>query len=255
MQQAAQEDGAAIAERTRFLRLVPLFADMSDESVATIAAMTELHQAAAGESIITGGELGDSMYIVVTGQLRAHAGDMVFNSLGPGEYFGEMALLDPEVRSASVTAEEDSTLYVLHRDHIISIIYQQEQATQQLVSMLCRRLRSLMRMQVDSFTYIRQVDRIAAIAQQIERGVYEFAGLDAISRRDDELGHLARVFMHMASEIHNREQRLQREVQALQIEIDRTRQNREVATIVESEYFQNLKKEAQRLRDELQDES
>lgn len=254
MSGAADAASQQIGERIHYLRMIPLLADLAEGMLATIAASVEIRRIPAGKPIITKGDLGDTMYLVVAGRAYAHDGDLVFNGLDVGEYFGEMAVLDPEVRSASVTAAEDTTLYVLHRDQVLPVLNQQEQAIHQVIGLLCRRLRSLMSRQFDSFSYIREVSRIAATAQQIEAGVYEFQQLADVCRRDDELGHLARTFVHMAEEVHRREQRLQREVQSLRIEIDQARQARDVSTIVESEYFQQLKQQAQELRDSMRDD-
>lgn len=255
MSGAADASSSQIGERIRYLRMIPLLADLAEDTLADIAASIEIRQIPAGRPIITKGELGDTMYLVVAGRAYAHDGDLIFNGLDAGEYFGEMAVLDPEVRSASVTAAEDTTLYVLHRNQVLHVLNQQEQAVHYVIGLLCRRLRSLMSRQFDSFSYIREVSRIAATAQQIEGGVYEFQQLADVCRRDDELGHLARTFVHMAEEIHRREQKLQREVQSLRIEIDQARQARNVSEIVDSEYFQHLQQEAQKLRDEIQNDS
>jgi hypothetical protein len=69
-----------------------------------------------------------------------------------------------------------------------------------------------------------------------------------VTRRRDELGHLARVFQRMALEVYAREQRLRRELQQLRIEIDEVKKERQVAEITETEYFQGLRAKAQSFR-------
>jgi len=92
------------------------------------------------------------------------------------------------------------------------------------------------------------VDRLTAAAAALERGTFESETLNSVTRRRDELGHLARVFQRMAQEVYAREQRLRRELQQLRIEIDEAKKERQVAEITETEYFQDLREKARGLR-------
>jgi hypothetical protein len=92
------------------------------------------------------------------------------------------------------------------------------------------------------------VDHLTAAAAALERSAFEPESLGAVTRRRDELGHLARVFQRMALEVYAREQRLRRELQQLRIEIDEVKKERQVAEITETEYFQGLRAKAQSFR-------
>jgi hypothetical protein len=92
------------------------------------------------------------------------------------------------------------------------------------------------------------VSRLTAAAAALEGHAFEPESLAAVTRRRDELGHLARVFHRMALEVYAREQRLQREVQQLRIEIDEAKKVSQVAEITETEYFQGLRQRARGLR-------
>jgi HAMP domain-containing protein len=94
----------------------------------------------------------------------------------------------------------------------------------------------------------RPVIRVARASQALEGGTYDPGMLDEVTRRRDEIGHLARVFQRMASEVYAREQRLKREVQQLRIEIDETKKTSEVKEITETEYFHDLRARARSLR-------
>ena len=96
--------------------------------------------------------------------------------------------------------------------------------------------------------YLRQVSVVTAAAAAIEADRFEFAALDAVARRNDELGQLARVFARMAREIEARERRLHEQVQALQIEIDEAKKAKQLAEITETDYFQTLQQKAESLR-------
>src|SRR5436309_3354636 len=91
------------------------------------------------------------------------------------------------------------------------------------------------------------VSRLTAAAA-LETHTFDPESLAEVTRRPDELGHLARVFHRMALEVYAREQRLRQEVQQLRIEIDEAKKVRQVAEITETDYFQDLRQRAQALR-------
>lgn len=93
------------------------------------------------------------------------------------------------------------------------------------------------------------VVRLVQAALAITEGRYRQApDLDAVARRQDELGQLAAVFQTMLREVSERENRLRSEVLELRIEIDKTKTTREVARITSSDYFQELRAKAKELR-------
>jgi len=92
------------------------------------------------------------------------------------------------------------------------------------------------------------VSRLTAAAAALESHAFEPDSLADVTRRPDELGHLARVFHRMAVEVYAREHRLRREVQQLRIEIDEVKKVRQVAEITETDYFRDLRQRAQGLR-------
>ena len=89
---------------------------------------------------------------------------------------------------------------------------------------------------------------LAAGADQVGQGNYNPESLTEVAARADELGQLTRVFQHMAYQIYAREQRLKQQVQELRIELDESRQAEHVAEITETDYFQQLRGEADSLR-------
>jgi len=92
--------------------------------------------------------------------------------------------------------------------------------------------------------YLRSVARVTDAAAALEAGAFDDATLEAVARRDDALGGLARVFGRMAREVHAREQRLKQQVEQLKVEIDRTKMAKQVAEITDSDYFRQLKERA-----------
>jgi DNA-binding response OmpR family regulator len=109
-------------------------------------------------------------------------------------------------------------------------------------SLADKRLRDL------QLEYLEQVGHLTDAAAAVEDGTFGPASLDRVSARADALGQLARVFQRMAHQVRAREERLQREVQELRIEIDQVRQAERVAEITETAYFQRLRSQADELR-------
>jgi len=95
----------------------------------------------AGERIFKKGDSGTSMYIIVEGQVRVHDGDVFFNHLNKGEVFGEMAALDSDVRSASITAEVDSILLRLDQVSLYDLMSDQMEIARAIIHVLCQHLR------------------------------------------------------------------------------------------------------------------
>lgn len=85
-------------------------------------------------------------------------------------------------------------------------------------------------------------------AEAVEDESFEPDSLSTVTKRNDELGHLARVFVHMAQAILTRVQKLKNQVLSLNIEIDRTKQKAQVAEITESDFFKDLENKAKEMR-------
>jgi signal-transduction protein with cAMP-binding, CBS, and nucleotidyltransferase domain len=202
----------------------------------------------AGEFIFHKGDPGDCMYILVDGKVRVFDGDRTLNFLGKRQVFGEMAVLDPEPRSASVETVEATKLFRLEQKSLFDLLTKRSDVTQGIIQILCQRLRARMHDMAEDYKYMQQFQRVVAAAVAVEAGVYEPESLDEVSERKDELGQLARVFQRMTREVDVREQRLKQQVAELRIEIDEAKMYRKVAEITETDYFQGLLDKATSLR-------
>lgn len=95
--------------RHEYLKSTALFAGLSDRQIEGVLTVAKEQRFAAGEQIIRRGEGGLGFYLVLEGRTEVRSGDEVLARLGPGEYFGEMALLlDDTPRTADVVAVEDT---------------------------------------------------------------------------------------------------------------------------------------------------
>jgi CRP-like cAMP-binding protein len=128
-------------EKVAILKSINIFAETPDYVLASVAAITDELDALPGETLIREGEYGDCMYIIVDGQVRVHRGEHTVLTLGPGKSVGELAVLDPEPRSASVTAVADTHLFRIERDAFDEVMADRPEIARGVIQALCQRLR------------------------------------------------------------------------------------------------------------------
>jgi CRP/FNR family cyclic AMP-dependent transcriptional regulator len=124
----------------------PALSAAMSPSLRALAARGELRRYRKGTVLITEGEHGDTLYIILTGRLRAYATgandrEITYGVYGPGEYLGEMSL-DGGPRSASVMTAESSTCSVVTRHALQSHIAQQPDFAFELLAKVIRRARA-----------------------------------------------------------------------------------------------------------------
>jgi CRP-like cAMP-binding protein len=95
------------------LRRVPLFAELDDRHLERLADEFSKRTFSAGDSIATEGEGGRTFFVIEDGQAAVTVGGREVGTLGPGDSFGEIALIDRAPRSATITAQTDMTSYML----------------------------------------------------------------------------------------------------------------------------------------------
>ncbi len=135
----------SIMEKILFLRKVPIFEDLTPEDLKQVAMISGEHTFADGELIAEQGELGDEMYIIVTGEVRVVAKTETGNEVeivrrGPGEQIGEMSILRKAPRMASLVAlGEVRTLYI-GQAAFEEILRMRPDASLAVMRVLCDRL-------------------------------------------------------------------------------------------------------------------
>jgi ATP:ADP antiporter, AAA family len=129
-------------EKVSILKSVSIFDGIPEDMLAQLAGLLESQDAQAGDRIIERDEIGSEMYIIVTGRLRVHIGDDTLAELSERDIFGEMSLLDPGPRSASVTALTDTHLLKLDRDVLAELMVEHVEVSQAIIRVLTNRLRT-----------------------------------------------------------------------------------------------------------------
>ena len=133
-----------------FLLATPFFGGLSDASLDRLVAMLVERRFEAGATVVAEGEPGRSMFIVHAGQLvvskRLETGRVLrMSGLEPGDFFGEMTLIEMQNRSATVAAESPTALYELTARNLYTYykadIHAYVMVMQNINRELCRRLR------------------------------------------------------------------------------------------------------------------
>jgi CRP/FNR family transcriptional regulator, cyclic AMP receptor protein len=119
--------------------------NLSPEQLEWLARTGEIESYNPGEGIVVEGTLGDSLFLILSGQVAVHRGAQTFATLQAGEFFGEMSLVEPAPRSASVTAMSATFLFRLPHDALRDLITEDANAASvllvQVVKTLSERLR------------------------------------------------------------------------------------------------------------------
>jgi CRP/FNR family transcriptional regulator, cyclic AMP receptor protein len=128
------------------LRSVPLFASLDSKATAELGEYLTIHDYPRSATIFRYGDPGDAMYLIDVGKVRisitdADGADVTLAELGAGDFFGDMAMLDGQGRSANATATEDARLAKLTRDDFLSFMRSDQRVTLELLTALTARLR------------------------------------------------------------------------------------------------------------------
>jgi hypothetical protein len=119
---AIDASAPAAADRIELLGALPLFRMLPVTVLERLASSAYSRHVEAGEEIVTQGEAGDSYYVIADGGADVVVDGGIVGTLGPGEAFGEIALLTDQPRQATVRAARASTLEVLDRDVFIEVV-------------------------------------------------------------------------------------------------------------------------------------
>ncbi|MEK6769521.1 MAG: Crp/Fnr family transcriptional regulator [Gemmatimonadota bacterium] len=128
------------------MQRVPLFTDLNEAELARFAEVTREREYPKNSVILFEDDPGDALYIVSTGQVKVvligeDGREVILSVLGDGDFFGEMAIIDDEPRSAHVIAMKDSHLLVLRREAFQAQLEQNPKIALKLLRVLVQRLR------------------------------------------------------------------------------------------------------------------
>ncbi|MDB3944554.1 Crp/Fnr family transcriptional regulator [Gammaproteobacteria bacterium] len=130
------------------LRQVTLFSTLGDNELQALAVLARPITAQRGEIIISQGSVGDALYVVIGGRVRVYVSDkdgkeMVLALEGPSAVFGEIAVLDGAVRSASIAAMEQTELLKISADDFFALLERNTELNRSVIQSLAGRIRKL----------------------------------------------------------------------------------------------------------------
>jgi CRP-like cAMP-binding protein len=133
-------------DRKEVLRSIPLFQALTDRDLAEIAELLIERRFKARATVFEEGTVGEYMYVIREGQVKVSkmsddGREKVLEILGPGDFVGEMALLDQSLRSASVKSVSDCVLLALSRNDFMALLRRNPEIALELIREQTRRLR------------------------------------------------------------------------------------------------------------------
>jgi len=133
-------------DEKELLRSVPIFSELSDPDIASLGRLASRKKCPKDAVVFFENEEGDFFFMILEGRIKVtilgdDGREVILSLLGPGDFFGEMALLDQEPRSATAIAVEDTELLSLHRTDFQTALSDNRSITMGLIKVLTGRLR------------------------------------------------------------------------------------------------------------------
>ena len=149
------------------LRNVPLFAVLDEPELNALAGVMTRRAVPRNRTVLQAGDPTDSLYIILTGRTRVQMSDdegkeVILASLGPGDFFGEMGLMDEEPRSASVLTTEACEFIVITKDDFKAILKDNFDLAMVIMRGLVKRLREADR-KIESLALLDVYGRVARV--------------------------------------------------------------------------------------------
>jgi CRP-like cAMP-binding protein len=155
------------------LRTVPIFSELSDKDIESLARVASRKKCPKDTVVFFENEEGDSFFMILQGRIKVtilgdDGREVILSVLGPGDFFGEMALLDNEPRSATAIAVEDSELLSLHRNDFQHVLGENAGITTALIRVLSARLRKANH-QISTLALLDVYGRVARVILDMAR--------------------------------------------------------------------------------------
>ena len=174
--------------KVSLLKRVPLFEGLSEPELDALSEVTQIRMFPRDCLVILAEDRGDSFFVIHTGQVKvsmtaADGREVILSVFGPGDFFGDMSLLDGQPRSANVTTLEESDLLIIRRSDFLQTLERHPDIAVKLMVTLATRLRKADR-QIASLALLGITDRICNVLLSLaeEQGEESSEGL-VIPRR------------------------------------------------------------------------
>lgn len=142
------ETSSSIPDKILMLRGIQIFEGLTVSELAAIASVTEEVVYPVRTVVITEGETGETMYMIIAGEVSVNksqegGSEIELDRILAGDYFGEMALFENVVRSATIRTEKETRLLVLHKREFTEIVREYPQIALHICKILSQRIRTL----------------------------------------------------------------------------------------------------------------
>ena len=130
-------------EKLDLLHGIPLFSRLDRHHLERLGMLTEEVDVPAGKVLIRQGDSGDDLMVIASGQVGVERDGARINQLGPGDFFGEIALIERGPRTATVTAEAPTTVLVVNHRDFHALMEEFPDVASQVLLTLAHRVRLL----------------------------------------------------------------------------------------------------------------
>jgi CRP-like cAMP-binding protein len=138
----ANSDSLLLVEKVLILKSLSIFKDTPEHILADLAPLMQEEEHEQNTLVFREGEIGDCMYIIYQGEVNIHKEKITLAVLKEKEVFGELALLDSEVRSASATTNTDCLLFRIEQEPFYELLENRPEVARGFIKILCQRLRA-----------------------------------------------------------------------------------------------------------------
>ncbi len=141
MHHGNHENEISELERVIVLKNTPLFSETPENVLTSIVPIMNEVTYHEGEVIFEKGEIGNCMYVIYSGEIDIADHEVIFATMGKGDIFGELALLDAEPRSATALARTDVLLFRIDQDDFYDLMEERDELLRSVLRILCQRIR------------------------------------------------------------------------------------------------------------------
>ncbi len=156
---------------SEFLLYVPIFADLSTETIEAIARVGTRKKYSKDSLILLEEDAGSALFVIISGKVKVSrtsndGKEVILTILSESDFFGEMAILDGQTRSANVIAIEDSELFIIRRADFLKLLKDYPEVAIALLQELTQRLRNA-DLKIKALTLKDAEGKVATVLMQI----------------------------------------------------------------------------------------
>ncbi|WP_460472620.1 cyclic nucleotide-binding domain-containing protein [Emticicia fontis] len=142
MHHGHDENEISELERVIVLKNTPLFSETPENVLTSIVPIMNEVTYHEGQEIFQKGAIGNCMYVIYSGEIGIVDHEVIFATMGKGDIFGELALLDSEPRSATALAKSDVLLFRIDQDDFYDLMEERDELLRSVLRILCQRIRA-----------------------------------------------------------------------------------------------------------------